>query len=113
MLATEAARDTVRLALAAGVASGYVTLRALDHRLHIAEQTLAARADAQHAPTVQGVTLSSLHAAKGLEWDAVFLVGLTEGSLPISQAIKGSFDDVEEERRELRPVRVGDRVPDP
>ena len=46
MLATEAARDTVRLALAAGVASGYVTLRALDHRLHIAEETLAARADA-------------------------------------------------------------------
>ncbi len=46
LLATEAARDTVRLALAAGVASGYVTLRALDHRLHIAEQTLAARADA-------------------------------------------------------------------
>lgn len=46
LLATEAARDTVRLALAAGVASGYVTLRALDHRLHIAEETLAARADA-------------------------------------------------------------------
>ena len=31
---------------------------------------------AQHAPTVQGVTLASLHSAKGLEWDAVFLVGL-------------------------------------
>ena len=28
------------------------------------------RAAAQHAPTVQGVTLASLHAAKGLEWDA-------------------------------------------
>ncbi|SKX67304.1 DNA/RNA helicase, superfamily I [Mycobacteroides abscessus subsp. abscessus] len=60
---------------------------------------LDARSQARHPPTVQGVTLSSLHAAKGLEWDAVFLVGLTEGSLPISQAIKGSFDDVEEERR--------------
>ncbi|MET4898026.1 efflux transporter outer membrane subunit [Sphingomonadaceae bacterium jetA1] len=46
LLATEAARDTVRLALASGVASGYVTLRALDHRLHIAEETLAARTDA-------------------------------------------------------------------
>ncbi|GAA1480061.1 ATP-dependent DNA helicase UvrD2 [Gordonia sinesedis] len=60
---------------------------------------LTARSQARHPPTVQGVTLSSLHAAKGLEWDAVFLVGLTEGSLPISQAIKGSHDEVEEERR--------------
>lgn len=60
---------------------------------------LQVRSEARHPPTVQGVTLSSLHAAKGLEWDAVFLVGLTEGSLPISQAIKGSPEQVEEERR--------------
>ncbi len=45
LLATEAARDTVRLATAAAAASGYVTLRALDQRLAIARQTLAARAD--------------------------------------------------------------------
>ncbi|GAB16464.1 ATP-dependent DNA helicase UvrD2 [Gordonia effusa NBRC 100432] len=62
---------------------------------------LSARAQARHPPTVQGVTLSSLHAAKGLEWDAVFLVGVTDGSLPISQAINGSAEDIEEERRLL------------
>ncbi|MFC7219808.1 ATP-dependent DNA helicase UvrD2 [Streptomyces polyrhachis] len=60
---------------------------------------LDARAQAQHAPTVDGVTLASLHAAKGLEWDAVFLVGLTEGMLPIAYA--KTADQVEEERRLL------------
>lgn len=60
---------------------------------------LQARADAQHAPTVQGVTLASLHAAKGLEWDAVFLVGLTEGMLPITYA--KTAEQIEEERRLL------------
>ncbi|MBK1789274.1 ATP-dependent DNA helicase UvrD2 [Prauserella cavernicola] len=56
------------------------------------------RAAAQHPPTVEGVTLASLHAAKGLEWDAVFLVGLAEGTMPIQHA-DGNDDDVEEERR--------------
>ncbi|MGV9753813.1 ATP-dependent DNA helicase UvrD2 [Nocardia farcinica] len=67
---------------------------------------LAARAEARHPPTVQGVTLASLHAAKGLEWDAVFLVGLTDGTLPIAHVLAddGSVADVaalEEERRLL------------
>jgi DNA helicase II / ATP-dependent DNA helicase PcrA len=58
---------------------------------------LEERAAAQHAPPVDGVTLASLHAAKGLEWDAVFLVGLTDGMLPISYATTAG--QVEEERR--------------
>ncbi|MDQ8702249.1 ATP-dependent DNA helicase UvrD2 [Streptomyces sp. LHD-70] len=57
------------------------------------------RAGAQHAPTVEGVTLASLHAAKGLEWDAVFLAGLTEGMLPIAYA--KTDEQIEEERRLL------------
>lgn len=57
------------------------------------------RAAAQHAPTVEGVTLASLHAAKGLEWDAVFLVGVTEGMLPITYA--RTDEQIEEERRLL------------
>jgi DNA helicase-2/ATP-dependent DNA helicase PcrA len=57
------------------------------------------RANAQHAPTVQGVTLASLHSAKGLEWDVVFLVGVAEGMMPISYA--KTDEQVEEERRLL------------
>ena len=60
---------------------------------------LEERAAAQHAPKVQGVTLASLHSAKGLEWDAVFLVGLSEGLMPISFA--DTPEAVDEERRLL------------
>ncbi|WP_170874564.1 ATP-dependent DNA helicase UvrD2 [Mycobacterium sp. IS-1264] len=64
---------------------------------------LRMRADARHPPVVQGVTLASLHAAKGLEWDAVFLVGLADGTLPISHALAhgAESEPVEEERRLL------------
>src|ERR1700757_1282855 len=64
---------------------------------------LRLRADARHPPVVQGVTLASLHAAKGLEWDAVFLVGLADGTLPISHALAHGAESeaVEEERRLL------------
>jgi len=57
------------------------------------------RAAAQHAPVVDGVTLASLHSAKGLEWDVVVLVGLSEGLVPISFADTPAA--VEEERRLL------------
>ncbi|MDO5744525.1 MAG: ATP-dependent DNA helicase UvrD2 [Micrococcaceae bacterium] len=65
--------------------------------LFVAE--LEERAASQHAPTLQGVTLASLHSAKGLEWDAVFLVGLSEGLMPISFADDQAGYD--EERRLL------------
>ena len=55
------------------------------------------RAAEQHAPAVQGVTLASLHAAKGLEWDTVFLVGASDGLIPISLA--EGVEALEEERR--------------
>lgn len=67
---------------------------------------LAARAEARHPPVVQGVTLASLHAAKGLEWDAVFLIGLVDGTLPIQHVLGDSSSApdegrIEEERRLL------------
>ncbi|WP_460022733.1 DNA helicase PcrA [Lactovum odontotermitis] len=47
---------------------------------------------------VQGVTLMTLHAAKGLEFPVVFLVGLEEGIFPLSRANEDA-DELEEERR--------------
>ena len=58
---------------------------------------LERRAQSQHAPVAEGVTLATLHTAKGLEWDVVFLVGAHEGTVPIVYA--ETPQAVEEERR--------------
>ncbi len=58
---------------------------------------LEARREVQHAPDGQGVTLSTLHAAKGLEWTAVAIMGAQEGTLPFSLAT--TPEQVAEERR--------------
>lgn len=55
------------------------------------------RSAEQHAPAMDGVTLASLHAAKGLEWPVVFIVGCSEGLMPISLA--RTPEAVAEERR--------------
>lgn len=55
------------------------------------------RAAAQHAPVARGVTLATIHAAKGLEWDAVIVAGCAEGSIPHSQST--SPEALAEERR--------------
>ena len=46
------------------------------------------------------LTLSTIHSAKGLEWQAVFVIGLVDGRFPSYQNLR-SADDLEEERRLL------------
>ncbi|MDT9593764.1 ATP-dependent DNA helicase UvrD2 [Nocardioides zeae] len=60
---------------------------------------LERRAAEQHAPVAEGVTLATLHAAKGLEWDVVLLCGIHDGAVPITYADTPAA--VEEERRLL------------
>lgn len=55
------------------------------------------RAAAQHAPVARGVTLATIHAAKGLEWEAVIVAGCADGSIPHAQST--SPQALAEERR--------------
>jgi len=60
---------------------------------------LFARQAGQHEPTMSAVTIATLHSSKGLEWESVYIVGLSEGLVPISYA--QTFEAVDEERRLL------------
>ncbi|HEV8203113.1 MAG TPA: UvrD-helicase domain-containing protein, partial [Pyrinomonadaceae bacterium] len=46
------------------------------------------------------VTLSTVHSAKGLEWDSLFVIWMTDGWFPSSR-FQEEFEDLEEERRLL------------
>jgi len=50
------------------------------------------RAEQNNPPILPGVTLSTLHGAKGLEWNLLYLIGVSEGVLPMG-------NDLNEERR--------------
>jgi DNA helicase-2/ATP-dependent DNA helicase PcrA len=60
---------------------------------------LVERQAGQHEPTRSAVTLATLHSAKGLEWESVYLIGLSEGLVPISYA--RTTEAIDEERRLL------------
>jgi DNA helicase-2/ATP-dependent DNA helicase PcrA len=101
--APPAARGAVRqrwesLSAIAGLADDFAAARPAATLAEFAAE-LAERAEAGHAPVAAAVTLATMHAAKGLEWDAVLLPGLAEGIMPIVHA--RTAEAIEEERRLL------------
>ncbi|WP_375425286.1 ATP-dependent DNA helicase UvrD2 [uncultured Friedmanniella sp.] len=87
------------LTVAEDLATGGAAEGGPEPDLRAVSAELDARAEAQHVPVAQGVTVSTLHSAKGLEWEAVALLGTQEGSLPFVLATRP--EQVEEERRLL------------
>jgi DNA helicase-2/ATP-dependent DNA helicase PcrA len=100
----ETRERTASLALVLAIAreatagrAGVETAPELDARALLAD--FEARAAAEAAGSADGVNLLTLHRAKGLEWDAVLLPGMEEGTLPIRQA--ADDEALAEERRLL------------
>jgi DNA helicase-2/ATP-dependent DNA helicase PcrA len=82
-----------------GIAALLHLARELDADNNFAPKTLRGylreiedRVQQNNPPTMPVVTLATLHAAKGLEWERVFLIGASEGILPLDEQI-------DEERR--------------
>ncbi len=62
---------------------------------------LISREDAKDDPDQHRVNLMTIHAAKGLEFDVVFVAGLEEGIMPHAMSLSENDQNVEEERRLL------------
>lgn len=62
-------------------------------------RSLQERAANQHEPAIAAVTIATMHAAKGLEWNRVYVAGLSESKVPIAQA--STAEQIGEERRLL------------
>ena len=76
------------------VVDAVVALALSCSRLDELESRITEQSRSLRNPPRNAVVLSTVHSAKGLEWDSVFLVGMEDGVLPHANA-----EDVEEERR--------------
>jgi DNA helicase-2/ATP-dependent DNA helicase PcrA len=58
---------------------------------------LEQRQTIEHVPSANVVTLATVHAAKGLEWEHVYVIGCSDGLFPLTHA--NTADELAEERR--------------
>lgn len=91
-----------------GIAALLHLARELDADANFSPKTLRSyirevedRVQQNNPPTMPVVTLATLHAAKGLEWERVFLIGASEGILPLENGATGQSDAVINEERRL------------
>ena len=91
-----------------GIAALLHLARELDADSNFSPKTLRSyirevedRVQQNNPPTMPVVTLATLHAAKGLEWERVFLIGASEGILPLENGATGQSDAMINEERRL------------
>ena len=79
-------------------AGKYKSLERLLNELSLVGPTVIKDYEADQFQEDECLTLSTIHQAKGLEWDAVFVIGLTEGQFPHQRSLE-PIALLEEERR--------------
>ncbi len=79
-------------------ASKYRSLERFLAQLALVGSTVIQDAEPVEEQDQDRLTLTTIHQAKGLEWDVVFLIGLAEGKFPHARSLEPQ-DKLEEERR--------------
>ena len=79
-------------------AGKYKSLERMLNELSLVGPTVIKDYEAEEFQEDESLTLSTIHQAKGLEWDAVFMIGLTEGQFPHQRCLEPE-ERLEEERR--------------
>jgi DNA helicase-2/ATP-dependent DNA helicase PcrA len=86
------------LSYMAEFAGRYRSLERFLAQLALVGSTVIQDADAQDEQDQDQLTLTTIHQAKGLEWDVVFVIGLADGKFPHARSLEPE-ERLEEERR--------------
>ena len=79
-------------------AGNYEKLEKFLNELSLVGSSILSDFESEHHDNQEALTLTTIHQAKGLEWDVVIVIGLTEGLFPHQRSLE-TEDQIEEERR--------------